>query len=217
MTPSCQTTARAAQLRTRNDSRCDCAYRNTSPPVRKKLPRKKSTTRWAPAAMSPMTLAKPMMCTSTAEPGTKSASNFSPHLVSMSLATARKSSRCPVVGSNSSSSALMIAPEKSFATSRPTMPALRMLRRTAARPSGVGREVVGDDVARGDAVLDDLGVAHVRREQRLHARPVDAGQEEDLVGGALQRVEELRREHVRRRGPRSRPAAGSPRRTPAGA
>ena len=87
--------------------------------------------------MSPITLANPMMCTSTGEPGTTSASNFSRTRVSMSLATARKSSRCPVVGSNSSNSAETSAPEKSFATSRPTMPALRMLRRTAARPSGV--------------------------------------------------------------------------------
>jgi len=57
-------------------------------------------------------------------------------------------------------------------------------------------EIVRDDVAGGDAVLHHLGVAHVRREQRLHPAAVDSGQEEDLVGRPTQGVEELRREHV---------------------
>jgi hypothetical protein len=57
-------------------------------------------------------------------------------------------------------------------------------------------EVVGNDVARGDAVFHHLGVPHVRREQRLHPRPIDAREEEDLIGRALQGVEEPGREHV---------------------
>ncbi len=37
----------------------------------------------------------------------------------------------------------MIVPEKSFATSRPTMPAFRTLRRTWARPSAFGSKSSG--------------------------------------------------------------------------
>ncbi len=132
----------------------------------------------------------------TCEAASEAASNFWRTRVSISCATAMKSRRLPVSGSNSISSALTIAPEKSLATSRPTMPALRMLRRTASRPSRRRLEVVGDDVAGGDAVLDHFGVAHVGREQRLHPAAVDPGQEEDLVGHVLQHLEELRREHV---------------------
>ena len=53
-----------------------------------------------------------------------------------------------------------------------------------------------DDVAGLDAVLDDFHVAHVRREQRLHARAVDAVHHQHFVGGELERVEERRLEHV---------------------
>ncbi len=58
------------------------------------------------------------------------------------------------------------------------------------------REVGGHHVARLDAVLDHLEVAHVGREDRLHLRAVDAVHDDDLVGRLAQRGEELRREHV---------------------
>ena len=57
-------------------------------------------------------------------------------------------------------------------------------------------EVRGNHVARGDTVLDHLGEAHVGREQRLHLCPVHAGDEEDLVGGPAQHLEELGSEDV---------------------
>ena len=95
-------------------------------------------TRRVPSEMEPTTLAKPMILTSTAEPGTYSASNCRRTFSSSALETAMKSSFFPVVGSISRSSALMMAPEKSFATSRPTIPAFRTLRRTWARPSASG-------------------------------------------------------------------------------
>ena len=95
-------------------------------------------TRRVPAEMEPTILAKPMILTSTGEPGTNSASNWRRTFSSRALETAMKSSFLPVEGSISRSSALMIVPEKSFATSRPTMPAFRTLRRTWARPSAFG-------------------------------------------------------------------------------
>ena len=57
---------------------------------------------------------------------------------------------------------------------------------------GRGLEIGGDHVAGFDAVLDHLEVAHVRREQRLHAPAVDAIHHDDFVRRPLQRVEELR-------------------------
>ena len=114
--------------------------------------RKNTATRRAPAAMSPTTFEKPITWMSTGELSTTiatcdaaraAASNFWRTRVSISSATAMKSRRLPVAGSNSISSALTIAPEKSFATSRPTMPALRMLRRTASSPFGVGSKSSG--------------------------------------------------------------------------
>jgi hypothetical protein len=71
-----------------------------------------------------------------------------------------------------------------------------MFSRTRASPAASGRKSDGDHVARLDAALDDLGVARVRRPERLHARAVHALDEEHLVGRDLERLEEFRREHV---------------------
>ncbi len=49
-----------------------------------------------------------------------------------------------------------------------------------------------DHVAGLDAVFDHLHVAHVGREQRLHAAAVDAVHDQHFVGRLLQRVEEAR-------------------------
>ena len=51
-------------------------------------------------------------------------------------------------------------------------------------------EVRGDDVAALQAVLDDLQIPDIGGEDRGHLRPVDAGQVEGVVRGALQRLEE---------------------------
>ena len=61
---------------------------------------------------------------------------------------------------------------------------------------GRGHELGVDHVAGFDAVFDDFHVAHIRREQRLHAPPVDAVHDQHFVGGLLERVEEPGREHV---------------------
>ena len=57
-------------------------------------------------------------------------------------------------------------------------------------------EIGRDDRAALNAVFHDLQVAGIGREQRRHPRPVHAGDEEYGVGGLLQRLEELRIEHV---------------------
>ena len=64
------------------------------------------------------------------------------------------------------------------------------------KPGGVRLEIRGDHVPRLDAALDDFRVSRVRRPERLHARAIDAVDEEDFVRRDLERLEELRREHV---------------------
>ena len=59
-----------------------------------------------------------------------------------------------------------------------------------------GLEVGRDHGAAREAVLDDLDEAHVGREERGDGGAVDAGQEEDLVGDLLERVEKLGLEDV---------------------
>jgi hypothetical protein len=59
-----------------------------------------------------------------------------------------------------------------------------------------GHEFRIDHVAGFDAVLDHFHVAHVGREQRLHAAAVDAVHDQHFIGGLLQGIEEAGREHV---------------------
>ncbi|MCC5025538.1 MAG: hypothetical protein J6386_23395 [Candidatus Synoicihabitans palmerolidicus] len=62
------------------------------------------------------------------------------------------------------------------------------LREVCRRRSEIGR----DDVATGESVVDDFHVAHVRGDKGLHLGTVDSGDKKDLVGGMLERGEELR-------------------------
>jgi hypothetical protein len=99
--------------------------------------------------MSPTTFAKPIMCTSTplALPSARTSMRSVPWIWSRTRAS---SVRATLIGSmarpsasSSSTIAETSAPEKSFATSRPTMPAFRMFSRTSAMPSGVGVKSAG--------------------------------------------------------------------------
>ena len=152
----------------------------------------------APSAMSPTTLAKPIMCTSMRR---RRRCGLHQHVVALDLvAHARFRDRARTsmgsiglpVASFSSTMADTSAPEKSLATRRPRMPALRMFSRTLRERLGRRHELRVDHVAGLDAVLDHFHVAHVGREQRLHARAVDAVHDQHFVGGLLERVEERR-------------------------
>ena len=61
---------------------------------------------------------------------------------------------------------------------------------------GGRHELRVDHVAGLDAALHDFHVTHVGREQRLHARAVDAVHDQHFVGSLLERIEEPGREHV---------------------
>ena len=101
-----------------------------------------------------------------------------------------------MLGCDSWSLAATIAPVKSFATRRPTIPALMMFSRTRAKPASVGSKSTGSTLPGHDAVLDHLDEADVRREDRVHLRPIHARQKEHCVGHLTQRGEEPGREHV---------------------
>ncbi len=106
-------------------------------------------------------------------------------------ATACRSRRSPVSGSFSISVATTIAAVWSFETMRPTQSDLSRFSCTFAICSGVPAKSADTHVAAAEAVLDDLGVAHVRGEQRRHGAALDAGDVEDLLGHLAQRVHEL--------------------------
>ena len=124
-----------------------------------------SSTGATPSAISPITLAKPIMrtsipwrgnasvsrpllaalCTPMRAPGGAAAAGSS-----IACRTFSSSSRATWIGSTavpcaswSSTMALTRAPERSFATRRPMMPALRMLSRTRAMLAGVGVKSAG--------------------------------------------------------------------------
>ena len=80
-----------------------------------------------------------VVCTATSIPGPWI---FSRTFASRSCAMRMRLTGLPE-GSTSAICALTIAPEKSFATRRPTMPALRMFSRTLAIASGVGSNSAG--------------------------------------------------------------------------
>jgi hypothetical protein len=150
------------------------------------------TTRLAPSAMSPMTFEKPTTWMSTGElPTTTStgaapapASNFC--LTRVSISSHRDEVE-PVPGGGIELHQFGAHHRaREVIGDQPADDAgLEDVAPDAIESLGGGLEIVGDHVAGGDAVFDDLGVADVGREQRLHAAAIDAGQEEDLVGDVL--------------------------------
>jgi hypothetical protein len=66
----------------------------------------------------------------------------------------------------------------------------------AGEVGGPGRELGRNDVAAGESIFDDLDVANVGSEQRLHLRAIDRGQRCDFIGGAFQLGEEWRGENI---------------------
>ena len=66
----------------------------------------------------------------------------------------------------------------------------------AGETFGGGLEIGRNDVAAGEAILDDFGVANVRREQGLDLGPVNPGQKEDVIRRVLEQLEEPGGEHV---------------------
>ncbi len=57
---------------------------------------------------------------------------------------------------------------------------------------GRGREIRRDDVAACKAILDDLDVAHIRGEERLHLGAVNGREERDLVRDLPELGEKIR-------------------------
>ncbi|MDF3021076.1 MAG: hypothetical protein K0Q92_2379 [Steroidobacteraceae bacterium] len=102
----------------------------------------KMMTDMAPSAMSPTTLAKPIMWTSTVDPCAWTTTASLPWILSRTFSSSARATLMGSMGrpwaSFSSTMALMSAPEKSLATRRPRMPALRMFSRTLSSASRVG-------------------------------------------------------------------------------
>ncbi len=121
--------------------RNEAVYTHTASSVSTTVVTAKIATASAPCEMSLTTLAKPMIAT-WMWPGWMPAAASPPSMRARTFSSASpiliRSTGLPVAGSCSCSCAETIAPEKSFATRRPTMPALRMLSLSCARPSGVG-------------------------------------------------------------------------------
>ncbi len=146
--------------------------------------------------MSPTTLAKPIMCTSTPVP---CACTSTASLWILLAHAAFRASRATAMGSIEFAGGVLLQHDgrdqragEIVGHEPAAMPAFRMFSRTFASASGVGTNSAVDHVAGFDAVLDHFHVAHVGREQRLHAAAVDAVHDQHFVGGLLQRVEELR-------------------------
>ena len=153
----------------------------------------------APSAMSPTTLAKPIMCTSM--PPSLACTSTSLSWI-LSRTRAFESVR-HLDGIDGFAGGVLLEHDGRDQRAR------EIVGHQAAADAGLedvfahlrqrfgrGHELRVDHVAGLDAVLDHFHVAHVGREQRLHAAAVDAVHDQHFVGGLLERVEEPRREHV---------------------
>ena len=149
----------------------------------------------APSAMSPTTFAKPIMCTSTPEP-CACTMTLLPWILSR---TRSSSSRATIDRIDGFSGGVLLEhdgrDQRTGEIVRDEPAADAGLEDVLAHPGerlGRRHEFRVDDVAGLDAVLDDFHVPHVGREQRLHARAIDAVHHQHFVGGELERIEERR-------------------------
>ena len=85
---------------------------------------------------------------------------------------------------------------KSFATRRPTIPALMMFSRTRAKPASLGSKSTGKTSPAAMPSSTTSMKRHVGSEDREDLGPIHAGQEEGRVGHFPQAREELGGEHV---------------------
>ena len=129
--PSSQTTGTMAQISAITVSTSEPEYQYSSTAVMTKAMPKNSSTPAAPLAMSPIALAKPMMCTPVLS------LSYLPRMASSCFATSCRLSRSPVCGSFSCSVATTIAAVWSLATMRPTQSDLSRFSRTLASCAGL--------------------------------------------------------------------------------